>query len=79
MDAPYLIEGEVMSIEVCIQIVDMPGSFETSITIPLEIEDFVPKPGYGPYYNGYRKREAPYNGNPAGEFVNEHIIIQYMK
>lgn len=81
---PYLIEGESMSLEVCILVEEMPGPFETPITIPLQIKEFVPKPyyyGYG-YSYGYHKREAPSRmardasvgdftkpkANPAGEW-----------
>ena len=60
---PYLIEGVTMTTTVCILIDDIPGRFQTSITIPLIIKEFVPKRKHDPYY-GYGK--GSYHGNGKG-------------
>ena len=46
MSNSSVIEAKDMSVMVCLSIVSTPGPFETPVTIPLEVEDFVPKYGY---------------------------------
>lgn len=42
---------------VCVLIESVPGPFQTPITIPLQVEEFVPKGYYGYGYPGYGYRK----------------------
>lgn len=47
-----------MVVEVCVVLVFIPGPFETSVTIPLEVKELVPKRYYGNYDGDHEDGEG---------------------